>query len=74
MLMHMRTTLLLDDGLVQEARRLTGLREKTAIVRAGLEALIARESARRLAALGGTEPGLRQPARRRSRVSRRRAR
>ncbi len=73
-LMHMRTTLLLDDGLVQEARRLTGLREKTAIVRAGLEALIARESARRLAALGGTEPGLRRPPRRPSRGRRRRAR
>ena len=65
-LMHMRTTLLLDDGLVQEARRLTGLREKTAIVHAGLEALIARESARRLAALGGTEPRLRPVPRRRS--------
>jgi len=72
--MHMRTTLLLDDGLVQEARRLTGLREKTAIVRAGLEALIARESARRLAALGGTEPRLRQPPRRRPRARRRRTR
>jgi Arc/MetJ family transcription regulator len=72
--MHMRTTLLLDDGLVQEARRLTGLREKTAIVRAGLEALIARESARRLAALGGTEPRLRHPPRRRPRARRRRTR
>jgi len=67
-LMHMRTTLLLDDGLVQEARRLTGLREKTAIVHAGLEALIARESAKRLAALGGTEPRLRPVPRRRSRA------
>ena len=69
-LMHMRTTLLLDDGLVQEARRLTGLRKKTAIVRAGLEALIARESARRLAALGGTEPRLRPVPRRRPRARR----
>jgi len=68
--MHMRTTLLLDDGLVQEARRLTGLREKTAIVHAGLEALIARESARRLAALGGTEPRMRPVPRRRPRARR----
>ncbi|HUL50925.1 MAG TPA: type II toxin-antitoxin system VapB family antitoxin [Gemmatimonadales bacterium] len=53
----MRTTLIIDDRLLDEARRLTGLKEKTAIVRAGLEALIARESAKRLAILGGTEPG-----------------
>jgi hypothetical protein len=52
-------TLVLDDGLIERARRLTGIREKTALVRAGLEALIARESARRLAALGGSEPALR---------------
>jgi Arc/MetJ family transcription regulator len=55
----MRTTLILDDELIEEASRLSGLAEKTAIVHAGLEALIARESARRLAALGGSEPGLR---------------
>jgi len=61
----MRTTLILDDALVDKARALTGIREKTALVRAGLEALIARESARRLAALGSTEPGLRRiPSRR----------
>lgn len=54
--MHMRTTLILDDDLVEKARQLSGFREKTAVVRAGLEALIARESARRLAALGGSEP------------------
>jgi Arc/MetJ family transcription regulator len=53
--MHMRTTLNLDDSLVEEAMRLTGLKEKTAVVHAGLEALIRRESARRLAALGGTD-------------------
>ncbi|HEX9645162.1 MAG TPA: type II toxin-antitoxin system VapB family antitoxin [Acidimicrobiia bacterium] len=52
----MRTTLILDDDLVDEARRLTGITGKTALVRAGLQALIARESARRLAALGGSEP------------------
>ena len=51
--MHMRTTLILDDVLLERARRLTGIAEKTALVHAGLEALIAREAARRLAALGG---------------------
>jgi Arc/MetJ family transcription regulator len=54
----MRTTLALDDDLLAEARRLTGMKEKTALVRAGLTALIERESARRLARLGGTEPEL----------------
>lgn len=63
--MYMRTTLNVDDALLAEARRLTGLREKTAIVHAGLEALIARESARRLAALGGSEPSFRPIPRRR---------
>ena len=52
----MRTTLLIDDGLLQRARELTGIQAKTALVRAGLEALIAREAAKRLAALGGTQP------------------
>lgn len=60
----MRTTLILNDALLEKARRLAGLKEKTATVHAGLEALIARESARRLAALGGSEKALR-PARRR---------
>lgn len=64
-LVHMRTTLNIDDGLLQKARLLTGLKEKTALVRAGLEALIARESARRLAALGGTQKDLRAVRRRR---------
>lgn len=68
--MHMRTTLILDDALVEKARALTGIREKTAIVHAGIEALIARESARRLAALGGTEPRLRAIPRRRPRRDR----
>jgi Arc/MetJ family transcription regulator len=66
-LMHMRTTLILDEPLLEKARRVTGMREKTALVHAGLEALIARESARRLAAMGGTEPGLQPPRRRRPR-------
>jgi len=64
--MFMRTTLYIDDELLLEAQRLSGLREKTAVVRAGLEALIARESARRLARLGGTEPELAPVPRRRS--------
>jgi Arc/MetJ family transcription regulator len=66
-LICMRTTLILDDELIEQARRLSGLTEKTAVVRAGLEALIARESARRLAALGGSEPGVRAVRRRRPR-------
>ena len=61
----MRTTLILDDSLVEKARALSGLTEKTAVVHAGLRALIARESASRLGALGGTEPHLRAPRRRR---------
>ena len=60
----MRTTLNIDETLLRKAQRLTGLTEKTALVRAGLEALIARESARRLAALGGSEKSL-KPVRRR---------
>jgi len=48
--------MILNEALIEEARRLTGLTEKTAIVHAGLEALIARESARRLAELGGSDP------------------
>jgi len=62
----MKTTLNIDDRLLAEARRLAGIEEKTALVHAGLEALIARESARRLAALGGSEPGLKRLRRRRS--------
>lgn len=63
--MHMRTTLIIDDGLLERARELTHIKEKTALVRAGLEALIARESAKRLAAMGGTEPELADIPRRR---------
>ena len=65
-LMQMRTTLNLDEELLARATRLTGIREKTALLHAGLEALVARESARRLAALGGTEKALRPVRRRRS--------
>lgn len=62
----MRTTLNIDDDLLSEAQRLTGVVEKTALVRAGLTALIELESARRLMRLGGTEPGLKAPPRRRA--------
>jgi Arc/MetJ family transcription regulator len=60
----MRTTVALDDDLVDEAQRLTGTTEKSALLRQALRALIERESARRLARLGGTEPGLRAAPRR----------
>lgn len=66
MLMHMRTTLNIDDSLLKNAARLTGVKEKTSLVRLGLEALIAKESARRLAELGGTEKRLGEIRRRRS--------
>jgi Arc/MetJ family transcription regulator len=69
--MHMRTTMILNDALIEEARRLTGMTEKTALVHAGLEALIARESARRLAELGGTMPEATSGRRRRSTPRRR---
>ena len=62
--MTMRTTLALDDDLLAIAERYTGLKEKSALVREALRALIERESARRLAALGGSEPGLKPVARR----------
>ena len=62
----MRTTLALDDDLLTEAQRLTGTTEKTALVREALRALIERESARRLARLGGTEPLLAEVSRRRT--------
>ena len=64
--MQMRTTLNLDDELMKRAQRLSGIQGKTAVLHAGLEALIQRESARRLAALGGTEPELRPIPRRRA--------
>jgi Arc/MetJ family transcription regulator len=63
----MRTTLALDDELLAKAQAFTGLREKSALVREALKALIERESARRLARLGGSEPNLRPPRRRRPR-------
>lgn len=63
----MRTTITLDDALMDRASELTGIREKTALLRAGLEALIRVESARRLAALGGTDRTATAAPRRRSR-------
>lgn len=62
----MRTTLALDDDLLAEAQRLTGTTEKTALVRQALTALIERESARRLARLGGSDPTLGDVHRRRT--------
>jgi Arc/MetJ family transcription regulator len=62
----MRTTLNIDDQLLDEAQRITGMSEKAALVREGLRALIERESARRLARLGGTEPQLESVPRRQS--------
>ncbi len=62
----MRTTLALDDQLMAEAQRLTGTVEKTVLVRQALTALIERESARRLARLGGSDPDLGDIRRRRS--------
>jgi Arc/MetJ family transcription regulator len=64
--MLVRTTLALDDDLLAEASSFTGLNEKSAIVREALKALIERESARRLASLGGSEPQLKAIPRRRS--------
>lgn len=62
----MRTTITIDDHLLEEAERLTGITERAALIGAGLRALIERESARRPARLGGTEPQLKPVRRRRS--------
>ena len=61
----MRTTIALDDELLAKAQAFTGLKEKSALVREALKALIEREGARRLARLGGSQPGLRPIRRRR---------
>lgn len=63
--MHMRTTLNIDDKILKRAAELTGVKEKTSLVKLGLEALIARESSKRLAKLGATEKDLRPVPRRR---------
>lgn len=62
----MRTTLIIDEAILAKASSLTGITEKTKLVHMGLEALINRESARRLSALGGSMPDLTMPPRRRS--------
>jgi Arc/MetJ family transcription regulator len=62
---HMRTTMNIDEKLIEKASRLTGINEKTSLVKLGLEALIARESSRRLAKLGGSEKNLQKIPRRR---------
>jgi len=62
----MRTTLNIEDALIEKASKLTGIMEKTALVRKGLETLISLESSRRLAELGGTEKKIDMPGRRRS--------
>ena len=63
----MRTTIALDDDLVRTAQEFTGVTERTALIREALKALIERESARRLAALGGSMPALKNVPRRRAR-------
>lgn len=65
-MMQMRTTLNLDENLLSRARQLSGIAEKTALIHAGLEALIGQASARRLAALGGSQKRLRPIRRRRA--------
>jgi Arc/MetJ family transcription regulator len=62
----MRTTLNIEDKLIKKASKLTGIKEKTSLVRLGLEALVARESSKRLAKLGGTEKKLAMIPRRRT--------
>ena len=62
----MRTTINIDDELLSQAARITGITERTRLVHDGLEALIQRESARRLVRLGGTQKALKAPARRRA--------
>jgi len=66
----MRTTVDLQEDLVENARQLTGISEKTALLHAGLKLLIERESARRLAALAGTMPQLKRVSRRRPAAAR----
>ena len=61
----MRITLIIDENLLERARELTGIQDKAALVRAGLEALIARDAGKRLASLGGTQPKMASIPRRR---------
>ena len=61
----MRTTLALDDELIEQAQKYTGIKEKSALVNQALKALVEREAGRRLARMGGSSPGLKAPRRRR---------
>lgn len=61
----MRTTVTIDDKLLEDAKEYTGVRETPTLVRIALEALVQREAARRLARLGGTDPDAKAPPRRR---------
>ncbi|HWA91749.1 MAG TPA: type II toxin-antitoxin system VapB family antitoxin [Rhizomicrobium sp.] len=65
----MRTTVTLDDELVKKAMRYTGIRERGALIEAALTALVQREAARRLAALGGSDPRAKLPPRRRPKAA-----
>lgn len=65
----MRTTVSLDDDLMQKAQKYTGIEEKTALVNAALKALVEREASRRAALLGGTSPGLKPIRRRRPKAA-----
>ncbi|TBR37542.1 type II toxin-antitoxin system VapB family antitoxin [Marinomonas agarivorans] len=65
----MRTTLTIDDDLMSQAIELTGVKEKSALLKEGLKALIERESAKRLASLGASEPELTAVARRQSKMN-----
>jgi Arc/MetJ family transcription regulator len=64
--MHMRTTINIDDDLIETAREYTGITEKTELVRMALKSLISREAGRRLALMGGSDPDLKDIPRRRS--------
>ena len=64
----MRTTLNIEDSLIDKASKMTGVKEKTALIKLGLEALIAKESGRRLAKLGGTERQLKAIPRRKATI------
>ncbi len=66
MIMHMRTTINIDDDLIAAAREYTGITEKTELVRMALKSLVALEAGRRLAALGGSDPDVKDIPRRRS--------
>ena len=61
----MRTTVTIDDELLEEAQRLTGIKERSVLIRMGLESLVQRECSRRLARMGGSQPDLKDIPRRR---------